>query len=192
MASSSIPFMSTQPSGAGSATPVTMPSMPRPESASTISPATMWRSIMADSNDSRHTVGYKKPPRHTQFKPGQSGNVKGRPKGAKNFATVFQEELCVPIEVTENGKRKRISKRQAIAKQHINKAVAGDPKAAAIVLNEVRPHESPNQPPTPQMVMNSIGQRYRQSSPPPLDPGSPPDPPSEDQPSPPSQSDKGE
>jgi len=156
---------------------------------------------MADSNDSRHTVGYKKPPRHTQFKPGQSGNVKGRPKGAKNFATVFQEELCVPIEVTENGKRKRISKRQAIAKQHINKAVAGDPKAAAIVLNEVRPHESPNQPPTPQsaltgpedqMVMNSIGQRYRQSSPPPLDPGSPPDPPSEDQPSPPSQSDKGE
>jgi hypothetical protein len=36
---------------------------------------------MADDGDSR--VGYKRPPQHSKFKPGQSGNPKGRPKGAK-------------------------------------------------------------------------------------------------------------
>ncbi len=156
---------------------------------------------MADHDDSKYPVGYMKPPRQTQFKPGQSGNIKGRPKGAMNFATVFEEELRAPIEVTENGKRKRISKRQAIAKQHINKAVAGDPKATVIVLNEVRLLESQNQPPVAQsafvspeeqVVMDHIVQRIRQSNPASLDPGPPPDPPSEDQPTPPTQSNEGE
>ena len=148
---------------------------------------------MAETDDCKYSVGYKKPPRHTQFKPGQSGNVRGRPKGAKNFATVIEEELQVPIEVTEKGKRKRISKRQAIAKQHINKAVAGDPKATAIVLNEVREHESQNPPPAApcalgspedKKVMDNILRRIRQSNPAFLDPGSHSDPASDDQPAP--------
>ena len=128
---------------------------------------------MPNHSDSNYSIGYKKPPGHTRFKPGQSGNTMGRPKGAKNFATVFEEELRAPIEVTENGKRKRISKRQAIAKQHINKAVAGDPKAAALVLNEVRSHDSQVPPaihenatsPEDQAVIASILRRFRQSTP---------------------------
>jgi hypothetical protein len=91
---------------------------------------------MAPNGDSKYPVGYKKPPRHSQFKPGLSGNVKGRPKGSKNFTTVFEEELRAPIEVTENGKRKRISKRQAIVKQTVNRAASGDPKATSILLTE--------------------------------------------------------
>jgi Family of unknown function (DUF5681) len=54
-------------------------------------------------------VGYRRPPRNRQFKPGQSGNPTGRPKGAKNFATALAEELDAPITATENGKRKTIS-----------------------------------------------------------------------------------
>ena len=38
-----------------------------------------------DSDDGQ--VGYRKPPVHTRFKPGQSGNPKGRPKGPRNLAT---------------------------------------------------------------------------------------------------------
>jgi hypothetical protein len=49
-------------------------------------------------------VGYRRPPRNRQFKPGQSGNPTGRPKGAKNFATALAEELDAPITATENGK----------------------------------------------------------------------------------------
>ncbi len=153
---------------------------------------------MADNDDSKHPVGYKKPPRHTQFKPGQSGNAKGRPKGSKNFATVIEKELRTPIEVTEGGKRKRISKREAVVKQTVNKAAAGDPKATAILLNEARFHESQNPPlvaqsaqvsPEDQVVMDNIVRRIWQSNPASLDPRPPLDPPTEDQPDRPPQSD---
>lgn len=146
---------------------------------------------MADADDPTNAVGYKKPPRHTQFKPGLSGNVKGRPKGAKNFATAMEDELRAPIEVTEKGKRKRISKREAIVKQTVNKAVSGDAKATAILLYEARIHESQNPSsaiqsfvvgPEDQVVMNNILQRIRQSEPTPLDPCSPTGPSSKDEP----------
>ena len=42
---------------------------------------------------SDYEVGYGKPPRKSQFKPGQSGNPKGRPKGRKGFSTILVEEL---------------------------------------------------------------------------------------------------
>jgi hypothetical protein len=87
-------------------------------------------------------VGYRRPPRNRQFKPGQSGNPTGRPKGAKNFATALAEELDAPITATENGKRKTISKREALAKQLVNKAIAGDAKAIPLLLNEMRLRET--------------------------------------------------
>jgi hypothetical protein len=39
-------------------------------------------------------VGYGRPPKHSQFAPGRSGNLNGRPKGSKNMTTLLQEELC--------------------------------------------------------------------------------------------------
>ena len=143
---------------------------------------------MADNDDPNYPIGYKKPPRDTQFKPGQSGNAKGRPIGVKNFATVIEKELRTSIEVTENGKRKRISKREAVVKQTVNKAANGDPKATAILLNEARFHESQNPPPVApsahaspedQMVMDNMLRRIRQSDPPdptPVESGPDPDP----------------
>lgn len=86
-------------------------------------------------------VGYKKPPKATQFRSGQSGNPKGRPKGAKNFGTVIEKELNMRVEVTENGRRRKISKREAVAKQLVNKAASGDTKSIPILLNETRARE---------------------------------------------------
>ena len=74
-------------------------------------------------------VGYRKPPRNTRFKPGKSSNPKGRLKGAKSFATVIAQELDDRVSVTENGRRKKISKRQVIIKRVVNKAAEGDLKA---------------------------------------------------------------
>ena len=73
-----------------------------------------------------NAVGYGRPPRHTRFQPGRSGNPKGRPKGSKNFSTLFSEELAQPVTLTENGKRRRMPKRQALAKQVINKALSNE------------------------------------------------------------------
>jgi hypothetical protein len=52
-----------------------------------------------------YEVGHGKPPRHTRFKKGQSGNPRGRPKGSKNLPTLLTEALNEPVVVAENGKR---------------------------------------------------------------------------------------
>ena len=45
-------------------------------------------------------VGYGRPPRHTRFAKGQSGNPRGRPCGAKNFMTLLEEALDELVTVT--------------------------------------------------------------------------------------------
>ncbi len=82
-----------------------------------------------------YDVGYKKPPEHTRFKPGKSGNSKGRPKGAKNLKTELEEELLEKIKITESGKPKNISKQRAMIKALMAKAVQGDVKSAMALLN---------------------------------------------------------
>ena len=87
------------------------------------------------SSDSDYEVGYKKPPRHTQFGKGCSGNPKGRPKGSPNLATALNKALRETVTVVENGKRKTISKLDATIKGLINRAVKGDAKAVQQVLS---------------------------------------------------------
>jgi hypothetical protein len=96
---------------------------------------------MAESGKPPYPVGYAKPPSNTRFKPGQSGNPRGRPKGAKNFGTAIEDELRARVTVTENGKRRRVSKREVIAKRLVNRAAEGDLRALPLLLNEARAHE---------------------------------------------------
>jgi hypothetical protein len=90
-----------------------------------------------DTPDSRgYEVGYGKPPIHTRWAPGFCPNKKGRGKGVKNFQTEIKEELGTKITIQENGRRKRITKRRAVAKQIVNKAASGDLKAIPVLLNQ--------------------------------------------------------
>jgi hypothetical protein len=82
-----------------------------------------------------YPIGYGKPPKHTQFKPGQSGNPKGRPKGTANLATDLEEELSERILVTEGGKQSQITKQRAMLKTLFAKALKGDTRAASVLLN---------------------------------------------------------
>ena len=84
-----------------------------------------------------YEVGYKKPPKHTQFKPGQSGNPNGRPKGTKNLKTDLEEELKERIPIKEAGKAKKVSKQRAMVKALMAKAVGGDTKAVNIVMGMI-------------------------------------------------------
>ena len=81
-----------------------------------------------------YEVGYGKPPRETRFKQGQSGNVRGRPRGSKNLATVMLKELSERLTISENGRRRKVTKRKAIIKQVINKAAAGNPRLIQIIV----------------------------------------------------------
>jgi hypothetical protein len=76
-----------------------------------------------------YEVGYGKPPRHAGFHKGRSGNPKGRPKGSKNLATLLTEALDEKVQVTEDGKRRRVTKRELVIKQLVNKSASADLRA---------------------------------------------------------------
>ncbi|TAK47212.1 MAG: hypothetical protein EPO23_12265 [Xanthobacteraceae bacterium] len=82
----------------------------------------------------QRNVGYKNPQRHTQFKKGQSGNPKGRPKGAKSLKTAIQKELHSKIVVEQNGVKKAIFRNEAIAKGLVNDAIRGRDRPRETVL----------------------------------------------------------
>ena len=82
----------------------------------------------------RDKVGYGRPPKATQFKPGKSGNPKGRPKGSLNLVTDLAAELTEQITVREDGQTRRLSKQRALIKSLLAKGIQGDVRAAAAIL----------------------------------------------------------
>ena len=85
-----------------------------------------------------YEVGYKKPPQRSRFKKGESGNPNGRPRGSKNLATLFEKELRQRVVVNENGRRRSITKQEAMVKHLVNKAVSGDRRLLQLMLEEIR------------------------------------------------------
>jgi hypothetical protein len=82
-----------------------------------------------------YEVGYGKPPKHSQFKSGESGNSKGRPKGIKNLNTDLEEELSLKILVTEGGTQQETTKQRAMLKSLFAKALSGDVRASGVLIN---------------------------------------------------------
>jgi len=82
-----------------------------------------------------YEVGYKRPPKETQFKPGQSGNPNGRPKGARNLKTDLADELQERIVLREGGERRTVSKQRAMLKRLMERALNGDTRAASLIIN---------------------------------------------------------
>ena len=89
-----------------------------------------------------YAVGYGKPPLHTRFQKGKSGNPKGRPRGKKNMSTLLSTALNASIVVVANGRRRKITKREAIVTQLVNKSAAADLKATQMVLTMLRELEA--------------------------------------------------
>lgn len=85
--------------------------------------------------------GYCSPPKHTRFKPGQSGNTRGRPKGTLNMATVLERTLREKVIITDNGQRKTVTKLEAAIKQLTNKAASGELKAVQLLAALLRSAE---------------------------------------------------
>jgi hypothetical protein len=84
-----------------------------------------------------YDVGYAKPPKHSRFQPGQSGNSKGRPKGTRNLSSDLKDELGERIRVREGDQEKSISKQRALVKALVAKALKGDTRAATVLITMV-------------------------------------------------------
>jgi hypothetical protein len=82
-----------------------------------------------------YEVGHERPPKFTRFKPGTSGNPKGRPRVFKNLAAVFEAALSERVPVNDNGRRKKIPISELIAKQAVRKAASGDLRALRLVVD---------------------------------------------------------
>ena len=95
--------------------------MPKPSKATNNPPQ--------NPSDQANDVGYGKPPKHSQFKPGQSGNPKGRPNGSKSLSTLLRRALSERIEVNKGGKRLKRTKLDVAIEQLVNKAASGELKA---------------------------------------------------------------
>ncbi|RAI43793.1 DUF5681 domain-containing protein [Rhodoplanes roseus] len=87
-----------------------------------------------------YEVGFGKPPLGARFKPGQSGNRRGRPPKSKDLATILREELEAQIVVNHNGKRHKLTKWQVAVRQQVNKAVADKDLKAFMCLAELARH----------------------------------------------------
>jgi hypothetical protein len=118
----------------------------------------------ATTRRSAYEVGYGRPPTHTRFKPGRSGNPKGRPKGAKNEASILREILEHQIPLQEGGRIRKISIRKAILLKMADGALKGDTRKAAFVLDRYSRAEgdttdAPEADPRDQELLDSFYKR---------------------------------
>ncbi len=92
---------------------------------------------MSNKDDSCYSVGYGKPPRHTQFQPGRSGNPKGRPKTSRDSDTLLRNALLETVTATENGRAQKMTKAEAILTRLVNNAVMGDPRYVKLLIGRI-------------------------------------------------------
>jgi hypothetical protein len=105
-------------------------------------------------------VGYCNPPEHTRFRKGESGNPRGRPKGTLNMATVLERTLRERVVITDNGRRKTITKHEAALKRLVDKAASGELKALQLLATLVRSAEEREvQAPVPNPALDEVDEK---------------------------------
>ena len=81
-----------------------------------------------------YAVGYRRPPLHTRFKPGVSGNPSGRAKGSKNLKTLFHQILNEQIALQDGNQSRKVSKAEAIMRRLIIGALKGDSRSLMTLM----------------------------------------------------------
>ena len=114
-----------------------------------------------------YTVGKGRPPVETRWKAGESGNPKGRPKGAKNASTLVKKVLTQKLTIQEKGMTRTVSVLEAIVLQTTNMALKGDHKAIAFLLNHEVVEDIATTPPAridysldPKMSQIDVAKKY--------------------------------
>ena len=95
-------------------------------------------------------MGYRKPPGHTRFTKGRSGNPRGRSPGTKNLKTLLSDALNELVIVAANGGRRKVTKREAIITQLVNRSATADLRAIKILLDMLRDIEGQAEPASPE------------------------------------------
>lgn len=100
-----------------------------------------------------YEVGYGKPPAQNKFKPGESGNPRGRPRGAKNkhpgileerLKDIVLNEAYRTVKLKEGEKNITLPIAQAVVRTLAVAAVKGNTKAAQQLLELIQGTERAN------------------------------------------------
>jgi hypothetical protein len=86
------------------------------------------------THEGMYQVGYCRPPLHSRFKPGQSGNPKGRPTQSRNLRTIVKQVLSEDMQIREGGRLRRMPAMEAVVRTIRARAFKGDPKALASLI----------------------------------------------------------
>jgi hypothetical protein len=98
-------------------------------------------------------VGYGRPPVASRFRPGRSGNPRGRPRVERSLSAIVAAALRQRITVTENGGRVRhMSKLEATVRQIVNSAVEGEPRSTKLLFALIKADERLAAGPAAKMV----------------------------------------
>jgi hypothetical protein len=90
---------------------------------------------MAD--DFENAIGYKKPPKASQFQKGRSGNPSGRPRKNPSIADVFRRVSRQTVRTNGPKGQQRMTKLEASITQVMNKAASGDLRATKAFMEWV-------------------------------------------------------
>jgi uncharacterized protein DUF5681 len=91
-----------------------------------------------------YAIGYGKPPVGRRFQKGQSGNPRGPrgPRGKNNLSALLVAALDEPVYVTIGGRRHKITKREAIVTQMVDKSAAADLRATKMLIDMLKEAEA--------------------------------------------------
>lgn len=100
--------------------------------------------------------GYGRPPKHTRFKPGRSGNAKGRPKGGRNLRTDLAKILQKRVSIREDGELRYVTRQEAMLLALYSKAVQGDTKASGqLITTATKPETDGTAPSRPDVITDN-------------------------------------
>ena len=111
-----------------------------------------------------YEVGYGRPPTKSQFRPGQSGNPKGRPRGANGEGTIFRQVISTKVSMSVRGKVRQVPLLEAVWMRIAGDALKGNSKAATLLLSRSRLLEeaTPMSPELDQDDQQVLQSYYRQ------------------------------
>lgn len=99
---------------------------------------------MSKKKSGDYEIGKGKPPKHSQFQSGQSGNPKGRPKGSKNVDQVLSKILNEKITITDAGKKMIVDKLEGALRVLFNKSFEGRPQSLKLLMDLFKEREGAN------------------------------------------------
>lgn len=93
-----------------------------------------------------YEVGYGRPPKATRFKPGKSGNPRGRPKGAKSIPALLEGELNRKIRVREGNRERMLTKRELLVRRLVANGVQKGGRDGELLLKLLASHAADADP----------------------------------------------